>query len=91
MAMVISTKYGNVYAEAYDSLAEDIDKKEPQINVANFILDTPELKVWKRKKEKKLLLRIELDLKMSAGDMQTNLLKKMIEVNKLISSGELKS
>jgi len=66
-------------------------KKEPQINVANFIVDTPELKVWKRKKEKKLLLRIELDMKMSAGDMQTNLLKKMIEVNKLISSGELKS
>ncbi len=65
-------------------------KKEPQINVANFIVDTPELKVWKRKKEKKLLLRIELDMKMSAGDMQTNLLKKMIEVNKLISSGELK-
>jgi hypothetical protein len=45
----------------------------------------------KRKKEKKLLLRIELDMKMSAGDMQTNLLKKMIEVNKLISSGDLKS
>lgn len=66
-------------------------KKEPQINVANFIVDTPELKVWKRKKEKKLLLRIELDMKMSAGDMQTNLLKKMIEVNKLISSGELKN
>lgn len=26
VALVLATKYGNVYAEAYDSLAEDIDR-----------------------------------------------------------------
>ena len=36
VAMVISTKYGNVYAEAYDSLAEDIDRNPCDPNAMYF-------------------------------------------------------
>ena len=36
VAMVISTQYGNVYAEAYDSLAEDIDRNPCDPNAMYF-------------------------------------------------------
>ncbi len=65
-------------------------KKEPVVKVANYILDREDLKVWQRKKEKELCLAIKLSLKQSTSDMQTNLLKKMIEINKLLASGEIK-
>ena len=63
-------------------------KKEPQIAAnTRFIKDTDELKVWQRKKQKKLVIQFTLD----TGKpflMTSNMLRLAQEANKIINSNK---
>lgn len=61
-------------------------KKEKEVKVYNFIVERDDLKVWFRRKEKKLCLNITLDAKSVPATMQTELYQKILEVNRIIAS-----
>ena len=61
-------------------------KKEPQVPVNTvFITDTEEMKVWQRKKEKKLVIQLILDTA-KPFLMTSNMLRLAQEANKIINS-----
>lgn len=60
--------------------------KEKEVKVCNYVIEREDLKAWFRRKQKKLCLHIVLDAKNPPATMQTELYKKILEVNQLIAS-----
>ena len=85
----VDGKSADAPAELLQKAAEALKplmKKEPQVPVNTvFITDTEEMKVWQRKKEKKLVIQLILDTT-KPFLMTSNMLRLAQEANKIINS-----
>ena len=85
----VDGKSADAPAELLQKAAEALKplmKKEPQVPVNTvFITDTEEMKVWQRKKEKKLVIQLILDTA-KPFLMTSNMLRLAQEANKIINS-----
>jgi len=72
--------------EQVEKALKPVMKKEPKLGTGvKYLMDTPELKVWQRKKDKKLCCHIEIDISPTTVLMSGVLMRQMQEINKIIS------
>ncbi len=76
---------GALLQKAEDVLLK-LTKKEPKAPSVKFITNTDELKIWQRKKEKKVVCMMMLDISKVTSNMSSKLLSLTAEINKVINS-----
>ncbi len=60
-------------------------KKEPRISTSRFLQDSEMLKVWHRRREKKLCIYLQLDVTLDKALISQELLRQVSEVSKIIN------
>ena len=74
--------------EKAQEILKPLMKEEPKLNVKKFFEDTPELKVWHRKRDKQLCAMITIDSSATQEKMSSQLFRAASEINKIINANK---
>ena len=74
--------------EKAQEILRPLMKEEPKLNVKKFFEDTPELKVWHRKRDKQLCAMITIDSSATQEKMSSQLFRAASEINKIINANK---